>query len=267
MDFGTLIGIGIGLGALIGSVVLEGGYLGSYLNLAAFIIIFGGTFGATTINVGLAEIRRLPALCRRAVEINRLQSPARIVEILVGLSQKARREGILSLQDEIEQKIQDPFLVNGLQLVIDGADEAIVREVLQTEIERMRQRHRSGANVFLMMGGYSPTMGIIGTVMGLVHVLGQLGPNTEELGKGIALAFIATLYGIMFANLFFLPIAGNLKAKSDQEVFLRDVMLEGILGIQAGQNPFILDQRLRAYFQEISAPVPVEQAYGGEKER
>mgnify|MGYP001597388517 FL=1 len=177
----------------------------------------------------------------------------------MGLSQKARREGILSLQDEVERIIDDPFLVNGLQLVIDGADEAIVREVLQTEIERMRQRHRSGSHVFQTMGGYSPTMGIIGTVMGLVTVLQQLGSNTEEMGKGIALAFIATLYGIMFANLFFLPIAGNLKAKSDQEVFLREVMLEGILGIQAGQNPFILDQRLRAYFQELPAPTPTEE--------
>lgn len=259
MDLGTLIGIGIGMGALIGSIVLEGGYLGSYLNLAAFLIIFGGTLGATTITVGLAEILRLPALCRRAVEVNRLQSSARIIEILVGLSQKARREGILSLQDEVERNIDDPFLVNGLQLVIDGADEAIVREVLQTEIERMRQRHRSGSHVFQTMGGYSPTMGIIGTVMGLVNVLQQLGSNTEEMGKGIALAFIATLYGIMFANLFFLPIGGNLKAKSDQEVFLREVMLEGILGIQAGQNPFILDQRLRAYFQEVPAPVPTEE--------
>src|SRR3989304_3640999 len=164
------------------------------------------------------------------------------MEWIVGPSKKARGEGILSLQDEVEKTIRDPFLTNGLQLVIDGADETIVREVLRTEIERMRQRHRTGSHSFNTMGGYAPTMGIIGTVLGLVHVMQGLGGSMEDLGKGVALAFIATLYGILSANLLFLPIAGNLKAKSEEEVFLREVMLEGVLGIQAGQNPFILDQ-------------------------
>ena len=258
MDFGTLLGIGVGLGAIIASVLLEGGYLGSFLNLSAFVIIFGGTLGATTINVSLAEIRRLPELLKKAFKVNQLQNPAVVIESIVALSQKARREGILSLQDEVEKTIRDPFLANGLQLVIDGADETIVREVLRTEIERMRQRHRNGVNIFQTMGGYAPTMGIIGTVMGLVHVMQGLGGSMEDLGKGVALAFIATLYGILSANLIFLPIAGNLKAKSEEEVFLREVMLEGVLGIQAGQNPFILDQRLRAYFQNLPEPIPQE---------
>jgi chemotaxis protein MotA len=258
VDFGTLLGVGVGLGAILASVLLEGGYLGSFLNLSAFVIIFGGTLGATTISASVAEIKRLPELLKKAFKINQLQSPAVVIESIVALSQKARREGILSLQDEVEKTIRDPFLANGLQLVIDGADETIVREVLRTEIERMRQRHRNGVNIFQTMGGYAPTMGIIGTVMGLVHVMQGLGGSMEDLGKGVALAFIATLYGILSANLIFLPIAGNLKAKSEEEVFLREVMLEGVLGIQAGQNPFILDQRLRAYFQNLPEPVPQE---------
>ncbi|HLC41342.1 MAG TPA: flagellar motor protein [Methylomirabilota bacterium] len=258
MDFGTLLGVGVGLGAILASVLLEGGYLGSFLNLSAFVIIFGGTLGATTISVSLAEIKRLPELLKKTFKINQLQSPAVVIESIVALSQKARREGILSLQDELEKTIRDQYLANGLQLVIDGADETIVREVLRTEIERMRQRHRNGANTFQTMGGYAPTMGIIGTVMGLVHVMQGLGGSMEELGKGVALAFVATLYGILSANLIFLPIAGNLKAKSEEEVFLREVMLEGVLGIQAGQNPFILDQRLRAYFQNLPEPIPQE---------
>jgi len=258
VDFGTLLGVGVGLGAILASVLLEGGYLGSFLNLSAFVIIFGGTLGATTISVSLAEIKRLPELLKKTFKINQLQSPAVVIESIVALSQKARREGILSLQDELEKTIRDQYLANGLQLVIDGADETIVREVLRTEIERMRQRHRNGANTFQTMGGYAPTMGIIGTVMGLVHVMQGLGGSMEELGKGVALAFVATLYGILSANLIFLPIAGNLKAKSEEEVFLREVMLEGVLGIQAGQNPFILDQRLRAYFQNLPEPIPQE---------
>ena len=258
MDLGSLLGIGLGLGAIIASVLLEGGYLGSMLNFSAFVIIFGGTLGATTITVSLPEIKRLPQLIKKAFQLNQLQSPQHVIEAIVALSQKARREGILSLQDEVEKTIRDPFLTNGLQLVIDGADETIVREVLRTEIERMRQRHRTGSHIFNTMGGYAPTMGIIGTVLGLVHVMQGLGGSMEELGKGVALAFIATLYGILSANLIFLPIAGNLKAKSEEEIFLREVMLEGVLGIQAGQNPFILDQRLRAYCQHLPEPVPHE---------
>ena len=258
MDLGSLLGIGLGLGAIIASVLLEGGYLASMLNLSAFVIIFGGTLGATTITVSLAEIKRLPQLIKKAFQLNQLQRPQHVIEAIVALSQKARREGILSLQDEVEKTIRDPFLTNGLQLVIDGADETIVREVLRTEIERMRQRHRTGSHIFNTMGGYAPTMGIIGTVLGLVHVMQGLGGSMEELGKGVALAFIATLYGILSANLILLPIAGNLKAKSEEEIFLREVMLEGVLGIQAGQNPFILDQRLRAYCQHLPEPVPHE---------
>lgn len=258
MDLGSLLGIGVGLGAIIASVLLEGGYLGSLLNLSAFVIIFGGTLGATTITVSLTEIKRLPQLLKKAFQLNQLQRPQHVIEAVVALSQKARREGILSLQDEVEKTIRDPFLTNGLQLVIDGADETIVREVLRTEIERMRQRHRTGSHMFNTMGGYAPTMGIIGTVLGLVHVMQGLGGSMEELGKGVALAFIATLYGILSANLIFLPLAGNLKAKSEEEIFLREVMLEGVLGIQAGQNPFILDQRLRAYCQHLPEPVPHE---------
>ena len=258
MDLGSLIGIGVGLGAMIASVLLEGGYLGSYLNLAAFVIIFGGTLGATTINVSLREVLRIPEILRKAFSAPQLQDPAVTIEALVSLSQRARRQGILSLQEELDRGGFDPFLASGLQLVIDGADEGIVREVLQTEIERMRGRHRAGSTVFHTMGGYAPTMGIIGTVMGLVHVMSQLGQSMEELGKGVALAFIATLYGILSANLIFLPIAGNLKYKSDEEIFLREVMLEGILGIQAGQNPFILDQRLRAYFPQLPEPTRSE---------
>jgi chemotaxis protein MotA len=145
----------------------------------------------------------------------------------------------------------DSFLARGIQLVVDGAEEASVRQILTAEIAAMRRRHQRGITLFECMGGYAPTMGIIGTVLGLVHVLAKLGEGgTDGLGQGIAVAFIATLYGIFSANVLLLPLAGNLRAKSEEEAFRREMVMEGILGIQVGHNPHILEFRLRAFFPD-----------------
>jgi len=249
MDLGILIGLAIGLAGIIASVLIDGGQLTAFLNLSAFLIIFGGTIGATMVSTSWKEMLKVPALLRKALFGGDLIEPEAILSPLVQFAQKARKEGLLALQEEITRKKLHPFLVRGLQLVIDGADEQSLRNILETEIESTKRRHQIGVEIFTTMGGYAPTMGIIGTVLGLVHVLSKLGEGgTEGLGEGIAVAFIATLYGIFSANILFLPLAGNLKAKSEEELFLYQVMVEGILGIQAGQNPRMLQQKLLSFF-------------------
>lgn len=248
MDVGILGGLAIGLLAIAGSVLLDGGDLRAFVNFPAFLIIAGGTVGATIVTTSLKDIRTLPRLVRRALSADAAQGPHDVIAFLVDFAETARKEGILALQDRLLTSGADPFLRRGLELVIDGADETIVREIMQTEIHSMKSRHTKGIEIFGIMGGYAPTMGMIGTVMGLVHVLSKLGEGTDSLGRGIAVAFLATFYGIFSANVLFLPLSGNLKAKSEAEVLMREVMMEGVLGIQSGLNPHILEQKLRSYF-------------------
>lgn len=248
MDAGILGGLAVGLMAIAGSVLLDGGELRAFVNLSAFLIIFGGTVGATMVTTSLKDTFRLPALVKRALLSGVMIQPDRVIATLVDFAQTARKEGVLALQDKMSATGVDPFMVKGLELVIDGADETIVREIMQTEIQSMKSRHAKGIEIFGIMGGYAPTMGIIGTVMGLVHVLSKLGEGTDSLGQGIAVAFLATLYGIFSANVLFLPMSGNLKAKSEEEVQMREVMMEGVLGIQSGLNPHMLEQKLRSFF-------------------
>ena len=163
----------------------------------------------------------------------------------------------MELDQLAADKTIDPFLARGFRLLVDGADENGVREILKSEIGAMRRRHQHGITLFETMGGYAPTMGIIGTVLGLVHVLAKLGEGgPDRLGEGIAMAFIATLYGIFSANVLFLPVASNLGAKSEEEVFRREMMMEGILGIQQGNNPYMLEMRLRAYYPHAKVTRP-----------
>jgi chemotaxis protein MotA len=253
MDFGILGGLAVGLVAIAGSVLLDGGELHAFVNLSAFLIIFGGTVGATMVTTSLKEILRLPAYVKKALLPGASLEPAAVIAILVDFAQTARKEGVLALQNKVSSGGVDPFLAKGLELVIDGTDEATVKDILETEIHSMKTRHAKAIEIFGVMGGYAPTMGIIGTVMGLVHVLSKLGEGTESLGQGIAVAFLATLYGIFSANILFLPLSGNLRAKSEKEVYLREVMMEGVLGIQAGFNPHLLEQKLRSYFSSTAA--------------
>ncbi len=168
-----------------------------------------------------------------------------IIKKLVGFSERARREGILCLESEMATT-HDEFLKAGLQLVIDGTDPALVRDTLETQIAFIAERHHHGANVLETAGGFAPTMGIIGTVLGLINVLSNIS-DPSALGGAIALAFICTLYGIMSANLIFLPLAAKLKAKHEHEQLLKHIMMEGIMSLQSGDNPRIVEQKLKAF--------------------
>jgi len=250
VDLGVPVGLTIGLAGIVGSVLLEGGNLFAFANLSALLIIGGGTLGAAMVSTTVSDVLRLPLLVQKALVGWVGAGSSALIASLITAAQRARKDGILVLEAIAEDPAADPFLARGIRLVVDGVDERSVREILQAEIGAMRRRHQRGIALFESMGGYAPTMGIIGTVLGLVHVLAKLGETgaADSLGQGIAMAFIATLYGIFSANVVFLPLAGNLRAKSEEEAFRREMVLEGILGIQAGHNPHMLASRLEAYY-------------------
>ncbi|MBP2650220.1 MAG: chemotaxis protein MotA [Firmicutes bacterium] len=244
MDLVTVGGLFVGICALLIGVVVEGGHLSGLVSLPAFIIIFGGTIGATAIGFSVKELKAVPSMLRIAF-FEQEQDSALLIKTMSKFAETARRNGLLALEDELVA-IDDKFLLKGMQLVIDGTDAELVRNIMETELAFIQERHNKGASIFDAAGGYAPTMGIIGTVMGLVHVLGNL-QDAEALGPAIATAFLATLYGIFSANIFFLPIAAKLKNRSSNQIIVYEIALEGILSVQAGDNPRIVEEKLEAF--------------------
>src|SRR3954463_591207 len=244
MKAATAIGIGAAmLGLLVGST-MEGTSPAAFFNIPAILIVFVGTFGATLAGSTMERIKLIPTLYKKAISPDKPDASTQL-ELLVGFAERARREGLLALDDEVAE-LDDAFTKKGLQLVVDGTDPELVREILENEIDGMASRHHQGAAPFEKAGGLAPTLGIIGTVMGLVHVLQNLS-NPGVLGPAISGAFIATLYGVASANVVFLPVANKLKLLSSEEQELRTMTLEGILAIQAGDNPRVVADKLLSF--------------------
>ena len=244
MDLSTLGGLLLAVGALVGSLLMDGGQLKSLWSASAFVLILGGTVGATAVSFPLEDLLQLPRLVIKSFTGAREDAMSSIDNI-VSLVEKARREGLLTLQNETP-KLNDPFMVRGIELVVDGTDPQAVRSILETDIAFMEKRHKAGASILETAGGFAPTMGIIGTVMGLVHVLGNLS-EPDKMGPAIAVAFLATFYGIFTANVFWLPLANKLKARSADEILLRELVLEGVLSLQAGESPRIVREKLEVF--------------------
>ena len=241
MKAATAIGIVAACVGILGAATMEGTSPAAFLNMPAMILVFVGTFGATCAAAGMEGMKKIPALYKIAFSGSDHHLAAKVRE-LVSLAEKARRDGLLALEADLES-IEDDFTRKGLQLVVDGTDPDLVRDILEVEVDAMAARHKEGAEVFKTAGGFAPTMGIIGTVMGLVHVLENLSaPST--LGPAISGAFIATLMGVGAANVVFLPVAGRLKGLSHAEMHERNLVLEGILSIQAGDNPRVVAEKL-----------------------
>lgn len=264
LEITTAIGLILGFGSLIIAHIWENGWqvsaVMSLVNPSAALIVFGGTFGALFIAFPLEEIKQLPVAIRHSFYKNDLQ-PGTLVSKLVQFAEKARREGLLALETEVAAA-GDPFLQKGIQLVADGLDQETIKEMLETELDFVASRHASTAAMLDAMGGYAPTMGIIGTVMGLISLLGSLGGDMAAMGAGIAVAFTATLYGVWSANLIWLPLAQKLKRKSEEELLMREVMIAGIISIQAGDNPQIVEEKLKSY---LSPELRKQIARGGKK--
>lgn len=244
MDLGSVAGFVLAVAAVLIANVMEGGHLSQLLNPSASLLVFGGTLGATLASAGLQNVRLVPAAIAYALRSPRLE-PRSLIEKMVTLAQQARREGLLSLEEE-RKNLDDPFFAKGLQFVIDGADPEMVEEVMENAIQAEQRHHLVAAGVLETAGGYAPTMGIIGTVLGLIHVLGNL-EDTAKLGPAIAVAFMATFYGIASANLLWLPLANKIKANVQAETEVRRMVVEGILSIQRGDNPMIVREKLEAF--------------------
>ncbi len=244
MDLATIIGLLVAWGALAVALIMEGGRPADLVNPSAFILVLGGTIGATTIAFSMKQLASVPMIVRNAFFTSEADL-AQMIRIVVDFARKARKEGILALEEEC-RSIDNKFLQTGLRLVIDGTPSEMVREILETEIVSLQERHKVGQSIFNTMGGFAPTLGIIGTVMGLVHMLASLN-QPGKMGPAIAAAFIATLYGVAFANLVFLPIGTKLKSKTSEEIIAYDMIVEGILSIQAGDNPRMVESKMMAY--------------------
>src|SRR5579863_7785130 len=247
MDKSSLLGVALALVGILLGLFLEGGSVAQIIQPTAAIIVFGGTFGAVMIQFPLrvifAAVRRLGH-----VFVDSSRDPRVMIQEIAGYAQKARKEGIVSLDSELD-KVSDPFLKKSLMLAVDGTEPQEIRKMMELEIDNQSEHEELLPRVFESAGGFAPTIGIIGAVLGLIQVMQHL-DDTSEVGRGIAVAFVATIYGVAAANLFFLPVAGKIKMRLRQEQTRREMMLEGVISILEGMNPRMIETKLMAFFSE-----------------
>ena len=244
MDILSILGLLIGFGAIIVGQYLEGGHLDTILNAVALLIVLGGTLGAVMLQTPMNTFLRA---LKMTVWIFKppQQSAKRLLEKILDWNQIARREGLLRLE-AMAMEETDIFTQKGLQLIADGAEPEIIREILETDLDIMENNELQAAKVYEAMGGYSPTIGIIGAVLGLIHVMGNLA-DPSSLGSGIAVAFVATIYGVGLANLLFLPIGNKLKTLVQRRTQLQMMLIDGLISVADGDNPRNIESRLQAY--------------------
>jgi chemotaxis protein MotA len=247
VDKSTIAGLFLAMAGILAGLLIEGGKLAQILQPTAAMIVFGGTLGAVMVQFPMPIV--LKAFKRLAhVFLDRRPDPTTLVKDMVGYAQRARKDGIVSLDAELKN-ISDPFLKKTLMLAVDGTEPQELRKMMELELDNEAERSEKIAQVFESAGGFSPTIGIIGAVLGLIQVMQHL-ENIDEVGKGIAVAFVATIYGVGAANLFFLPSSGKLKIKSREEQVLREMTLEGVISILEGMNPRMLETKLLGYLEE-----------------
>lgn len=244
VDISTIIGVVVALGAILGGQILEGGHISTLMQLTAFLIVVGGTMGAVMIQysmpVFLLGIKLVKWAFMPPVVV--LED---VIELIAGWGNTARRGGLLSLEPVL-MEMQDPFVKKGLQMLVDGTEPEKLRESLEVEIDAYDEHYRTAAKIWESAGGYAPTIGIIGAVMGLIHVMQNLS-DPSKLGAGIAVAFVATIYGVGSANLFFLPISNKIKSVVGHESVKRQMVVEGLVAIANGENPRLIEMKLRGF--------------------
>jgi chemotaxis protein MotA len=253
MDLLTIIGIVVSLGAILGGQVLEGGHLGSIMQLTAFIIVMGGTFGAVMVNYPMPVFLKAISNAKMIFFNVHANSKAMIAQI-VELATLSRKQGLLALEGKLKT-MTDPFLQKGLQLVIDGTEAKAIREILEIEVEQFEEENTLSGKVYESLGGYAPTIGILGAVLGLIHVMENLA-DPSKLGSGIAVAFVATIYGVGAANLFFLPMGGKIKMKTKELVLARQLIIEGLVSLAQAENPKMIEEKLSGYLPESQRAKP-----------
>ncbi len=246
MDRISIVGLIVGIAAILLGQVFEGGHISSLVQPTAFLIVIGGTLGAVMLQSPYPVFRRG---VKMIAWVLRPPAPAfeRVVSRVISWSMTARKEGLLALENRISEAA-DPFEAKALQLLADGIEPERLRDLLEVEIDQWEQQLKAGAKIWEAAGGYAPTVGILGAVLGLIHVMENLS-EPSRLGAGIAVAFVATIYGVGSANLFFLPIGKKLLAHISRLVAMREMLVDGFVSIAHGENPRVIEQRLQGYFQ------------------
>ncbi len=244
MDLASIGGIVLALGAILGAMLMEGGSIGQVSQLTAAMIVIGGTAGAVMVqfplDIFLAALKGVVG-----VFMHKGADSEKILAQLVEFANKARKSGIVSLDGDLAT-VTDPFLKQGLMLAVDGTEPSEVRKIMQLELDNKSEMEEKIPQVFESAGGFAPTVGIIGAVLGLIQVMQHL-DNIDEVGKGIAVAFVATIYGVALSNLFCLPAAGKLKIRHKEETMVKEMMLEGVVSILEGLNPRMIETKLRTF--------------------
>lgn len=268
MDIATIAGIIVFFGLAVGAIFHAEGVAGfmPFLNIEALLIVMGGTFCATLVNFPLRQLVGLGKIVKKTL-MTANEDTTYIVETFVMFSQKAKREGFLSLQEDVTG-LNDDFLKRGIQLVIDGADQEFIRNMLETEIGFIRERHKLGQEIFAAMGTYAPCFGIIGTVLGMILMLNSIS-DVEEVPRRMAMALAAAFYGLGSGYLIFLPMSGKLRMRSEAELLMKEISIRGVLLLQSGATPSVVEANLKAYLQPaqrllVKSEVP-EEAGGAEK--
>ena len=250
IDLASIGGVVVAMGAIVGGLILEGGKIGDISQLTAAMIVLGGTLGAVMINtpmsVLIAAAKRLPD-----VFMERVHPTGEIIDTIVRLAGVARKSGIVSLEGDVD-KLHDPFLKKALSLAVDGTDLQELRKMMEFEITAEERQTEAEAKVYEAAGGYAPTIGIIGAVMGLIQVMKHL-ENIEEVGHGIAVAFVATVYGVAVSNIVFLPAANKIKSRGHHSVALKELSLEGVCSLAEGMNPKLIRTKLEGIIIEPAA--------------
>lgn len=233
---------------LVGGGVCLSGDVTSYISISALFIVLGGTVGATLIHYSAEDIATsIKAL--RCVMFQSSANPMKRIQLLVRIAQEVKQQGPLILED-ISRKIPDPFLKKGLEVAVDGQDPIVIRKILETEMRTSSEVAQRGVLIFQTMGSYAPALGLIGTLLGLVQMMkGLQDPST--VGPSMAVALLTTLYGAVLANLFFMPLAGKIKNRAEEEIFIKNITLEGVLSIRAAESPIVLEQRLESYLAGV----------------
>ena len=243
MDIASIVGLILGVSLVIFGMFLQASLV-IYASATSALIVIGGTFGAVILSYSFAQIKEA-AMALKIVFTSQQDEASEVISVLVSFAEKARREGLLALEEEANQ-LDDEFLQKGIQLVVDGTDPELVQNILETEIDFLSERHSVSRGVFAKGGELAPAFGMIGTLIGLIGMLSKL-DDPSSLGSGMATALITTFYGALIGNLIFIPIAEKLKVKSEKEILVKEIIIEGILSIQAGENPRIVEEKLKAF--------------------
>ncbi len=243
MDKTTVIGLGAGVGCIVISILLSGD-LGAFFDLASIFVVVGGTIASTIVSYPGKMLKSLKTIYTMAFKAKHIDLNEDI-ELIIKVANVARREGLLALEDAVGE-VDNPFLQKGIMLIVDGADGELVKNILETEISFIQERHTQGQNIINSMASYAPAYGMIGTLIGLILMLKNLS-DSASLGPSMAVALITTFYGVVLANLVFTPVSKKLKVQSDSEALQKELFMEGLLSIQDGENPRIIKDKLQAF--------------------